>query len=94
MNKVTWVIQTNLLNDLDKIETKISALYKLKRIGTDKLNRHENEIPYTPYLLRAGKYVLWAGVFIIGIVLWIDPEDYEDWVKRPAKVLQFSNSVL
>lgn len=85
---------TRYLNDLDKIETKIAALYKLKRIGTDELNRRENEIRYTPYLLRAGKYVLWAGDFIVyrfdgyGMVRrYMEPDikTLEDWFESIAE---------
>lgn len=85
---------TRYLNDLDVIETKVNKIYKLKRIGSAEMDRRVDEIRRTPYLLRAGKYVLWAGDFIVyrfdgnGMVRrYMEPEimTLEDWFESVAE---------
>lgn len=53
------------LNDLDKIENKVAKLYELKRIRMSEIDRRVDAIRRDPYLIRSGKYVLWAGNFVI-----------------------------
>jgi hypothetical protein len=82
------------LNDLDAIEAKVNKIYKLKRIGSAEMDRRVDEIRRTPYLLRAGKYVLWAGDFIVyrfdgnGMVRrYMEPDikTLEDWFESIAE---------
>lgn len=56
---------TRYLKDLDSIERKVAKLYELKRVRMSEIDRRVDAVRRDPYLIRSGKYVLWAGRFIV-----------------------------
>lgn len=53
------------LNDLNNIEHELSKLYEDDSISSEELDHRVYELQKAPYLIRSGRYVLWAGEFVI-----------------------------
>lgn len=51
--------------DLPDIEKKVSRIYKDRRLSTFRQDEQIAALRRDPYMLRYGKYQLWAGEFVV-----------------------------
>lgn len=51
--------------DLPEIEKKVKKIYNNRRLHTHTQDKQVDEVRREPYMLRCGKYQLWAGEFIV-----------------------------